>query len=182
MAMAWVLAESYEGVIFIDGNDKDDPDAIPAFVDALAAGYDHVQGSRFVPGGHHENTPWSRLLGVRLVHAPLISLAAGFHYTDTTNGFRAYSQRLLLDRRVAPLRDIFSDYELHYYLSIRAPQLGYRTIELPVTRSYPARERAPTKISSVSGNLRVLTTLLRACLRRFDPKSVPAGIAGDCRG
>ena len=85
----WCLAQGYAGIVTIDGNDKDDSSAVPAFVDALRDGADHVQGSRYVPGGRGINTPLSRHAGVMLVHAPLISLAARFRYTDTTNGFRA---------------------------------------------------------------------------------------------
>jgi hypothetical protein len=110
---------------------------------ALDDGCDHVQGSRFVPGGRAIRTPWSRLLAITLVHAPLVSLAAGFRYTDTTNGFRAYSRRLLLDPRVAPFRDVFARYELHYYLAIRAARLGFDVRELPVTRAYPGAGEGP---------------------------------------
>jgi dolichol-phosphate mannosyltransferase len=170
MAMSWALDEGYEGIVFIDGNDKDDPSAIPLFLAALDEGYDHVQGSRYVRGGVEENTPPSRKWGVRLLHAPAISLSAGHRYTDTTNGFRAYSRRLLLDERVAPFRDVFSRYELHYYLAIRAARLGYRIREVPVTRCYPAGEKTPTKISPWKGNLLILRTLAAACLHRFDPE------------
>ncbi len=104
-----------------------------------------------------------------MVHAPLIRAASGFHYTDTTNGFRAYSRRLLEDDRVAVFRDIFTGYELHYYLAIRAAKLGFRCREVPVTRRYPARGPAPTKISPVRGNLRVLNALVKASAGRFDP-------------
>lgn len=176
MAFAWALDQGYDGVIVIDGNDKDDSAAIPAFAAALAEGWDHLQGSRFIPGGHHENTPLSRLLAVKLIHAPLISLAAGFRYTDTTNGFRAYSRKLLEDPRVQPLRAIFSTYELHYYLAIRAVRLGFRVKELPVSRVYPKGKKAPTKISPLRGNLRVLGVLWRAFRHRYDPPA-SGGIA-----
>lgn len=169
MAIAFALEEGYEGIVVIDGNGKDGLDALPRMIELLDAGYDHVQGSRYIPGGHGINTPTSRTLGVRLVHAPLISLAAGARYTDTTNGFRAYSRRLLTDSRVAPLRDVFMGYELHYYLAIRAARLGFRIIETPVTRRYPVAGKTPTKISPVRGNLRVLGTLAAAVLGRFDP-------------
>lgn len=169
MAIAWTLEQGYEGLVFLDGNDKDDPAAIPDFVAALAAGYDHVQGSRYVRGGRGIRTPFLRHVGVRLVHAPLVSLAAGFRYTDTTNGFRGYSARFLRDPRVLPLRDVFQAYELHYYLAIRAARLGFRVIELPVTRTYPAGERAPTKISPWRGNARILVTLWKAVRGRYDP-------------
>jgi dolichol-phosphate mannosyltransferase len=169
MALAYAMRRGYEGVVVIDGNNKDDPSAIPDFTRALDEGDDHVQGSRFVPGGRAVRTPPARLLGITLLHAPLISLSSGFRYTDTTNGFRAYSRRLLLDPQVAPFRSIFSRYELHYYLAIRAARLGYNVRELPVTRAYPADGHVPTKISKFRGNLLVLQTLFRACLHLYDP-------------
>jgi glycosyltransferase involved in cell wall biosynthesis len=169
MAIAFALNEGYEGLVVIDGNGKDDYNAIPEFIRLLDAGYDHIQGSRYIEGGKGINTPLSRTLGVRLLHAPLISLAARARYTDTTNGFRAYSRRLLADPRVQPLREIFSAYELHYYLAIRAARLGFRVIETPVTRAYPSSGKTPTKISPVRGNLRVLGTLIKAVLGQFDP-------------
>ena len=175
MALAYALDEGYEGVIAIDGNNKDDPGAIPAFARALSEGVDHVQGSRFVRGGRAINTPIHRWIAVRALHAPLISLAARWRYTDTTNGFRAYSRRLLVDPRVAPFRAVFSRYELHYYLAIRAARLGFRIVELPVTREYPARGPTPTKISFVRGSFLVLRTLFSACTYRYDPRGA-AGV------
>jgi dolichol-phosphate mannosyltransferase len=168
MALAYAMQQGYEGVVVMDGNNKDDPLAVPEFVRLLTAGYDHVQGSRYVPGGRAINTPKSRHLAVKFVHAPLLSRAAGFRYTDTTNGFRAYSRRLLLDERVAPFRDVFSGYELHYYLAIRAARLGFRVCETPVTRAYPPG-KPPTKIRGLRGNLSILRTLWRACHHRYDP-------------
>jgi len=169
MGLAWCLDEGYDGVVVMDGNDKDDPEALPRFADRLAAGDDHVQGSRYVPGGRAINTPLSRHLAVTLLHAPAVSLAAGRRYTDTTNGFRGYSRRLLEDPRVQPFRDVFAGYELHYYLAIRAARLGLRVAEIPVTRAYPAHGGVPTKIRGLRGNTLILSTLARACLGAFDP-------------
>lgn len=170
MALSYCLDEGYDGIITIDGNNKDDPSAFALFQHALADGYDHVQGSRYVAGGRAVNTPPLRHYAVTLLHAPLISLAAGFHYTDTTNGFRAYSRRMLLDARVAPFREVFRAYELHYYLAIRAARLGYRCIEVPVTRSYPTGGDTPTKIRGFRGNARILRTLLNAARGAWSPK------------
>lgn len=168
-AYAFALDQGYAGIVTIDGNDKDDPSAIPQFIHALQEGADFVQGSRFIEGGVAENTPKSRDLAIRLVHAPCLRAASGFSWTDTTQGFRAYSRKLLLDPKVAPFRDVFSTYELLAYLSYRAPKLGYKCMELPTTRRYPKGE-VPTKISSFKGNLSVLKILAQACLGKYDSR------------
>lgn len=168
-AYAFALDQGYEGIVTIDGNDKDDPEAIPRFITALKEGIDFVQASRFIPGGTAENTPRSRDFAIRFIHAPMLSLFSGFPWTDTTQGFRAYSRRVLLDPRVAPFRDVFATYELLAYLSHRVPRLGYRCVELSTIRRYP-RGEVPTKISSVKGNLTVLLVLMRACLNRYAPR------------
>ena len=170
VGMAWALEQGYAGIVSIDGNGKDDPAAIPRFVAALQAGFDFVQGSRYAPGGVAEHTPWDRALAVRWLHAPLISLASGFTYTDTTNGFRAFSRRFLQDERVRPLRAVFSTYNLHYYLSVRAARLGYRVCELPVARRYPARGAIPSKIGGVGGKLHILKQTLCTVLGVYHPR------------
>jgi dolichol-phosphate mannosyltransferase len=164
---AFALDQGYEGIISIDGNDKDDPTSIPRFIEALQQGVDFVQASRFVHGGMAENTPLSRDFAIRFIHAPMLSLFSGFNWTDTTQGFRAYSQKMLLDPKVAPFRDIFQTYELLAYLSYRAPKLGYRCVELPTIRRYPKGE-IPTKISSFKGNLSVLQVLFKACFGAYN--------------
>ena len=171
MAFDWALNRGYKGVVVIDGNGKDGVEAIPSFVEELKKGVDHVQGSRFIPGGHHENTPKSRLLGLRLLHAPLIRLASGFHYTDTTNGFRAYSAHLLESTEINVFRECFTGYELHYHLAIEAPRHGFSVQELPVVRIYPREGKTPTKISPFRGNLVLIGKLLCAVTRRYSGSS-----------
>lgn len=167
-AYAFVLDHGYDGIITIDGNDKDDPEAIPRFIEALKQGVDFVQASRFIAGGVAENTPKSRDFAIRFIHAPMLSVSSGFKWTDTTQGFRAYSRKLLLDPKVAPFRDVFMTYELLAYLSYRAPKLGYRCVEIATVRRYPKGE-VPTKISSVKGNFSVLEVLFRACFGAYNP-------------
>ena len=164
-AWPWIIAwrRDTTASIVIDGNGKDGLEAIPAFVEALEAGWDHVQGSRYIAGGHHENTPLVTPSGGRALHAPLISLASGFHYTDTTNGFRAYSRRLLLDPAIDIFRPCFDRYQLHYYLAIEAARRGYRVKEIPVSRVYPPSGKTPTKIKGFGGSVRGVGAIVR-CL------------------
>jgi glycosyltransferase involved in cell wall biosynthesis len=170
LGMAWAMSRGYGGVITIDGNGKDDCSAIPAFATALHAGYDHLQGSRYMPGGTAENTPLDRELAVRFLHAPLVSVAARYRYTDTTNGFRGYSRALLLDPRVRPFRTVFATYNLHFYLAIRAARLKFRVAEIPVARRYPADGPLPSKIGGLRGKAHILVQTVQAAMGSYDPQ------------
>ena len=169
MGISYALGRGYAGVLTIDGNNKDSIESVPLFLKKLGEGYDLVQGSRFVAGGMAIRTPLSRYLAVRLIHAPLISLAAGQKFTDTTNAFRAYSRAYLIHPQVQPLRDVFQGYELLAYQSIRATQLGQRACEAPVTRAYPATGKTPTKITGFRGNSDLLKILLAAMAGKYNP-------------
>lgn len=168
--MYWALEEGYDGVITIDGNNKDSIENVTRFVRRLDEGYDLVQGSRFVKGGLAINTPTSRWLAVRLIHAPVISLTAGQKFTDTTNAYRAYSRTYLTHPEVQPLRDVFVGYELLAYLSTRATQLGLRACEVPVARAYPKTGGVPTKISGIKGNSNLLSILAANAAGKYNPK------------
>ena len=139
-------------------------------IEKLKEGYDLVQGSRFIKGGKAINTPFIRMVSVKLIHAPIISLTAHQRFTDTTNAYRAYSRRYLLDERVQPLRDIFVTYELLAYLSVRATQIGMRACEIPVTRAYPKKGKTPTKISFFKGNSELMSILLKNAKGAYNPK------------
>jgi dolichol-phosphate mannosyltransferase len=167
-AYAFALDQGYEGIVTIDGNDKDDPEAISKFIDALKQGIDFVQASRFIHGGIAENTPKLRAFAIHYIHAPMLSLFSGFHWTDTTQGFRAYSRKMLLDSKIGIFRNVFMTYELLAYLSYRAPRLNYRCVELPTVRRYPKGE-IPTKISSFKGNFFILLVLCQACFGNYNP-------------
>lgn len=169
MAYAWCLLEGYGGIVTIDGNGKDGVEAVADMVTKLTQGYDYVQGSRYLPGGYAENTPLERTIANRCIHAPLLSLAGRHRFTDTTNGFRAYSARYLLDPQVKPFRDEFVRYELLFYLTVRAGQIGMKIGHVPVQRRYPAKTTTPTKIIGTAGKFDVLKQTFAAALGRFAP-------------
>lgn len=169
MAYAWCIRQGYQGIITIDGNGKDGIEAVSSMVRLLQDGYDYVQGSRYLPGGKAENTPLERTIGNRLVHAPLLSIAGRQWYTDTTNGFRAYSVKYLLNPRVRPFRDVFQRYELLFYLTVRAGQIGARIGHVPVVRRYPVDGKTPTKINGLSGKIDLFKQTFIAALGKFAP-------------
>ena len=109
----------------------------------------------------HQNTPLSRILGIKFIHAPLISLASSFKYTDTTNGFKGYSFRLIRDLLGKLESNHLDKYGMHIYLSIAANKFGYKCKEVGVIRQYPSNKKIPTKISFFKGNLNILFELIK---------------------
>ena len=169
MGIFFALERGYDGIITVDGNNKDSVEDVPKFIEKLEQGYDFVQGSRFINGGQAINTPIIRYLSVRLIHAPIISLTAKHWFTDTTNAYRAYSARYLKDGRVKPFHDIFMTYELLAYLSVRATQIGMKACEIPVTRAYPPKgTKTPTKISSLGGHFEILRILFNNLAGKYN--------------
>jgi dolichol-phosphate mannosyltransferase len=168
MGFAYALKQGYDGIITVDGNGKDGIEAIPVFLKKFREGYDFIQGSRFIKGGKAINTPLMRYLAIRLIHAPLISIGAHHWYTDTTNGFRGYSKKFLLDPRVKPFRNIFVKYEFLFYHSVAAPRLNFAVAEIPVTRAYP-KGLTPTKIKGIRGNIDLLATTFKVLRGHYKP-------------
>ena len=175
MAFHYCLRSKYDFVITMDGNDKDDPQGIAKIQQALLEGYDFVQGSRFVSDGKGVNTPLARMLAIKLIHAPITSIASRKKYTDTTNGFRGYSARFLKSEEVGIFRPVFDSYELLAYLPIRATKLKFTTKEVGVIRSYPTDSGVPTKIVGITPHLQILRILIRAALNHYSPKMETKG-------
>jgi dolichol-phosphate mannosyltransferase len=143
----YVLANGYDVLVIHAGNDKDDPLEIPALVEPIRSGAaDFVQGSRYLGGGGFGNMPRYRVLGTRVIHPLLFSMAAGKRVTESTNGFRAFRTALLRDPRIDWRQAWLDRYELEPYLLLKAIRLGYRHVEVPVTKIYPAHALGYTKM------------------------------------
>jgi dolichol-phosphate mannosyltransferase len=166
MGFSYLLSQGYKGVVTIDGNNKDSIESIPTFIEKLKEGHDFIQGSRFIEGGEHINTPLSRLFAVKFIHSPWISFLARFRYTDTTSGYRGISRELVEDKNLNIFRNIFSAYELLFYMSVMAPKLGKKVCEIPVTRAYPLG-KTPTKIS-FWGNFKIIFTLIKLTFGHYN--------------
>ena len=141
------LANGYDVLVIQAGNDKDDPLEIPLLLEPIRAGAaDFVQGSRYLGGGGFGNMPRYRVLGTRLIHPLIFSIAARKRVTESTNGFRAFRTTLLRDPRIDWRQAWLDRYELEPYLLLKAIRLGYRHVEVPVTKIYPAHALGYTKM------------------------------------
>ena len=130
-------ANGHGVVVVLAANGKDDPAEAPRLIDKLHEGYDYVQGSRFLrEGGASVHLPRGRGLMIR-GYSFLFRVLSGFAATDVTNGFRAYRLSLLDDPRIRIDQPWLDRYELEYYLQWKAITLGYRVVEVGVSKTYP---------------------------------------------
>ena len=130
-------ASGHGAVVILAANGKDDPAEAPRLIDKLKAGYDYVQGSRYLAeGGASVNLPLGRNLMIR-GYSFVFRILSGFAATDVTNGFRAYRLSVLDDPRIRIEQPWLDRYELEYYLQWKAIKLGYRVIEVGVSKTYP---------------------------------------------
>jgi dolichol-phosphate mannosyltransferase len=168
MGFHFAIMNGYQGVITMDGNNKDGVNGIEKIERALSIGFDFVQGSRFIKGGSSKNTPLLRYIAVRFIHAPLTSFGAKYYFTDTTNGFRGHSISLLKSPELNVFREIFDTYELLAFMPIAACRNNFLVCEVPVERSYPFGKKIPTKIIGVSSYFSLLKILIKAILGKYN--------------
>lgn len=169
-ALRWgyldALERGYDVVVTIAGNNKDAPEELPLVLDPIADDRaDFVQGSRFLKrDAHFGAMPLYRRVATRL-HPLLFSMAARRRVTDSTNGFRAFHTRILRDPRIDLRQSWLDEYELEPYLYLRVIQIGYRTVEVPVTKIYPPKHLGQTKMTPIFGWWSILRPLAYAMFR-----------------
>jgi len=158
--------EGFDILVVMAGNDKDDPGQIPRLLAPLLQNQaDYVQGSRFLAGGSSVRLPVFRHFSIKLLSI-FYRLYTGQPCTDLTNGFRAYRLSLFDDPRINIHQDWLDTYEFEYYLHWKVRHCGYRVVEVPVTKTYPAAKHVPyTKIRALTGWWRMLRPFLFLALR-----------------
>ena len=158
---AYAVEHGYDVAVVMAGNNKDAPEEIPLLLDPIADGRaDFVQGSRWLKrGANFGQMPLYRRIATR-VHPLLFSLAARRRVTESTNGFRAVRREVLADPRLHLDQAWLDEYELEPYLYLRVIQLGYRTVEVPVTKVYPPRQVGQTKMKPITGWWSILRPIL----------------------
>lgn len=167
IGLIYAAKEGYSGVITSDGNGKDSVEDVQRFIKLLDEGADFIQGSRFLEKGKHSNTPILRYLGIRFVSSPYTSLIARIKITDSTNGFRAYSKRLIENERLELNRRSFRGYSLVSYIPFFVGKHKMKFAEISVRRDYPASGATPTKIVSPSQWLQIFLDLFRATFETY---------------
>jgi len=144
--------QGYEIIVIMAGNNKDNPEEIPALVEPIMRGQaDLVQGSRYISGERvGGDMPLYRRWATRL-HPFLFSFFVRRPLTDTTNGFRAMRLSIFDDKRINLEQSWLDSYELEPYILFKVIRLGYRFQEAAVTKIYPAKKMGYTKMRPLLG-------------------------------
>jgi dolichol-phosphate mannosyltransferase len=147
-AYRYALKHDYDIFVIMAGNGKDEPTEIERLIGPiLSEEADYVQGSRFLPGGYSRGLPRHRLFAMR-IFTWTFSLFRMRHYTDCTNGFRAYRTAILRDPRLDWAQEwLGHSYEIEFYMHYMVDALGYRVTEVPVSKIYrPNADGSYTKV------------------------------------
>ena len=157
----FALKEGFDVVVIMAGNNKDSPEEIPLLLDKMIDGSaDLVQGSRWLGASDDlGEMPVYRKLATRL-HPWLFNLISPMQLSDTTNGFRAISTKLLSDPGLNLDQRWLDEYELEVYLLYKAAKLGYSVSEVGVTKRYPPKSLGQTKMKPITGWWSILRPLI----------------------
>jgi dolichol-phosphate mannosyltransferase len=124
----------------LSGDDQHEPaELVPALETLLAANADYAQGSRWREGGRVEGPIGGRGFGTRL-YSVIFSVLAFHRVTDATNGFRIFRSSILSDAKIDIDQAWLTSYDLEPYVLYKAIRRGYKTIEVPCTVRYHAKE------------------------------------------
>ncbi len=105
-------------IVQMDGDLQDDPNDIPKFIDAIAAGADFACGFK-----RHRQDRWSRVLGSRLYNQ-LLRYVSRVELNDQNCGFKAYRAELVRD---LPL---YGDQHRFIPILLDAQGATYREVEV----------------------------------------------------
>jgi dolichol-phosphate mannosyltransferase len=124
------LSHGYDVLVEMDADLSHSPAALPALLDAIAAGADLAIGSRYVPGASIPDwTPSRRALsrfGNRYA-----AFMLGHPIADLTSGYRAYRADAL--RAADAATSSAAGYAFQIELAHRVAGAGLRVTEVPIT-------------------------------------------------
>lgn len=160
----YAIEQNYDIVVIMAANGKDNPQEIPELVKPIINdNFDYVQGSRFLSGGSHKNTPVARIIAIKLFSI-IWSLIMGIKITDITNGFRAYKISIFKDNKFNIWQDWLGTYELEYYLHYNVIKYRYKICEVSVSKNYPSKINY-TKIKPFIDWWRIIKPLIYLTLK-----------------
>lgn len=148
-----MLAATGDVVVTMDADGSNDPDEVPAMLDALLDGADLVKGSRYLPGGGSADSTPMRDFGSRVICGAFNALHRTRH-TDLCYGYMAFR---------AEHRDVIvpdcEGFEVEAVINANAARAGLQVTEVP---SFEARRvHGESNLRPVRDGLRIIRAMVR---------------------
>jgi dolichol-phosphate mannosyltransferase len=158
----------YDIAAVMSSDDQHEPSELWRILEPIFNGEcELVQGSRWLRDGEVRDIPLFRSLGTRF-YAVILSVMTPFHFTDGTNGFRAFSPKLFREKGINIWQSWLNRYELEPYILYTAAVRGCRIREVPITIRYHPKSIGYTKMAPLRDWWRLFRPLvfLKMGLRR----------------
>lgn len=131
----------------IDADLQHDPNDIPKFLEKIKAGFEYVQGSRFIKGGKNAISPVRQLFtfGSSVVMRILTGI---WQITDFTPSFKAYSKSLFLrmDWDAIPWQG--TTFLIQPAAVVEAERAGAKMAEVPIKFRKRGMDRSKNEIAN----------------------------------
>lgn len=149
-----------DAILEFDGDFQHDPKDIYRLVEKLDQGYEHIIGSRYIPGGTIPTEwPWYRKF---LSNAGNIIIRTGLNVPthDNTSGFKL--TRMKLFKHVLPLKEgqllsLRHAYKIHFLHSLTIARA--KTVEVPITFLNRNKGISKSTIEDIIESLKVVFLL-----------------------
>jgi len=133
----YAIKNKYKYLVIIPGNNKNNIiESRRIFLKLQKEKYEYIQGSRYLKGSRHDNTPLFRLIMVKL-HALMFSYLFKVKCTDALEGFRGYNLKIFKNKNINIKQSWLYGYEFETYLHYKILKYKFKYGEVPVSKIYP---------------------------------------------
>lgn len=132
VAYAHAISQGYDAIAMLHGDGQYPPRHLPGLFDALRPGVGMAYGSRMLSDVRHDETPWRRRAGVRVLSA-LQNAASGMRLAEWYSGFRAFRCSALAS---VPFQACSNDYYFDVQILLLLNMAGHAIAEIPVAKRY----------------------------------------------
>lgn len=159
-AFEFAVRCGYETLVTIDCDGQHEPQRIPDFVAACRQGVDLVSGSRYLRAFEGDSRPPEDRRRVNHLITAELNRRLGLAITDAFCGFKAYRVGALADLEITE-----TGYAMPLEVWVRAVELGWKIVELPVPLIYLDERRSfGGSLDHAETRLAVYREVLERCI------------------
>ena len=140
-------------VVFINGDNSQNPNDIPKLLDKLEEGYDMVMASRYLPGAGSDDDTWLHYIGNR-IFTLLTNIIHGTRFSDVLYFFIAARKEVFNKVQTTSLR-----FEYCIELPVKTHKAGFKITQVPSFER--KRSGGQAKVNAFSVGWKILLAILK---------------------